>query len=105
MKLDLSRQWLQELPSDFFQKYKDLEELNLEKNNLVTLPPEIGQLHRLQKLNLSNNKLTVLPPEIGGLKKLQKLDINHNKLTALPSEIGQTCSKKFNVRSLHTNTS
>ena len=27
MKLDLSRQGLQELPSDFFQQYKNLEEL------------------------------------------------------------------------------
>jgi Leucine-rich repeat (LRR) protein len=88
MKLDLSRQGRQELPSDFFQKHKDLEELNLQLNNFVTLPPEIGELQSLQKLILSYNKLTALPPEIGQLQNLKELDLGNNNLTELPLQIG-----------------
>ena len=40
------------------------------RNNLESLPPEIGELQNLERLVLSNNKLTSLPPEIGKLKKL-----------------------------------
>ena len=52
MKLDLS---LQQLPSDFFQQHKDLEELSLIGcSNLNTLLPEIGQLQSLHKLTLGD---------------------------------------------------
>ena len=71
MKIDLSCQGVKELPSDFFLQHKDLEELNQEANNFVTLPPEIGELKSLQKLNLENNHLTALPPEFGQLQSLQ----------------------------------
>ncbi len=57
-------------------------------NELTVLPGEIGFLTALTKLNLYSNKLEVLPPEIGSLKALTHLDLYSNKLTALPSEIG-----------------
>ena len=79
---------LQELPSDFFQQYKDLEELELEVNNLVTLPPEIGQLQNLQKFWLEAKSITALPPEIGQLQNLQMLALWCPKITTLPPEIG-----------------
>lgn len=36
-------------------------------NDLVVLPPEIGQLTRLRELHIQNNRLSVLPPELGNL--------------------------------------
>jgi Leucine-rich repeat (LRR) protein len=65
MKLDLSYQRLKELPSDFFQQYKYLEEINIRGNPLSKLPPEIAKLKTLKKLTLDGNNLTYLPPEIG----------------------------------------
>ncbi len=63
MKLDLS---LKQLPSNFFQQHKDLEELSLIGcSNLNNLLPEIGLLQSLQKLTISGGDIKALPPEIG----------------------------------------
>ncbi len=65
-----------------------LKEINLNRNTMVTLPPEVGQLHSLIKLELQNNQLTNLPPEIGKLINLAELNLNQNKLITLPPQIG-----------------
>ena len=71
--------------------------LDLEDNNLKSLPPEIGQLTKLTKLYLGENELTSLPPEFGQLTNLTTLYLRGNKI---PSEfkIGEyevrTLSKK-----------
>jgi Leucine-rich repeat (LRR) protein len=63
-------------------------EVNLENNNLTSLPPEIGNLTNLKWLHLNNNNLTSLPPEIGNLSNLKYLYLYINNLTSLPPEIG-----------------
>ena len=63
--------------------------LNIENNNLTTLPPEIGNLINLQKFYCSYNKLIALPAEIGNLINLKKLDLSNNVLCSLPAEIGR----------------
>ena len=88
--------------------------IDLSRNNLTSLPPEIGQLTHLTHLDLSRNNLTSLPPEIGRLTHLTHLDLSRNdffssdrlatlpqlthltrislsdnNLTSLPPEIGQ----------------
>ncbi len=40
-------------------------QLVLRDNDLVALPPEIGNLIRLRELHIQGNRLTVLPPEMG----------------------------------------
>jgi Leucine-rich repeat (LRR) protein len=64
-------------------------ELDLGRQRLTILPPEIGQLTRLERLYLKDNQLTALPPEIGQLTALTELDVSNNQLTSLPPEIGQ----------------
>ena len=63
--------------------------LSLEKNQLTTLPPQIGQLTNLQRLHLQDNQLTTLPPGIGQLTNLTHLYLRQNQLTSLPPEIEQ----------------
>ena len=48
-----------------------------------------AQLTNLKRLDLDDNQLTSLPPEIGQLTNLHQLDLYNNQLTSLPAEIGQ----------------
>lgn len=68
---------------------KNLSILALQFNQLTFLPPEIGQLTNLKHLQLQHNLLTSLPLEIGQLINLEILDLDFNKLTSLPVEIGK----------------
>ena len=56
------------LLKDIPRKFPNLTYLNLELNELTTLPPEICDLGCLEVLVLHDNKLTTLPKEIGNLK-------------------------------------
>ncbi len=45
-----------------------------------SLPSSIGDLARLKKLNLDGNDVTTLPDQIGKLTQLQVLSVRHNQL-------------------------
>ncbi|KAF1810626.1 glucose-repressible alcohol dehydrogenase transcriptional effector [Eremomyces bilateralis CBS 781.70] len=85
--LDLSGQGLRLLSSALF-RFEFLEELHLDHNKLVRIPPEIGRLKNLIHLDISNNLLVELPGEIGLLSNLQELLLFDNSLEHLPVEIG-----------------
>jgi len=85
--LNLNYQNLKTVPDIVF-RLKNLEHLEWVGNHLEALPPQIGQLTNLRHLNLSNNQLRSLPSEIGQLTRLQDLQLLKNNLTHLPPEIG-----------------
>ena len=59
------------------------------KNELQTLPAEIGKLTSLTEINLLKSYcFHVIPPEIGKLKKLTYFDARMTSLESLPPEIG-----------------
>jgi len=64
--------------------------LNLSRNQLTSLPAEIGKLTLLEVLALGVNQLTSLPAEIWQLTPLRELYLDRNQLTRLPAENGQT---------------
>src|SRR3989304_6089190 len=86
-KLDISRNQLTSLPAEI-GGLQALQRLNVYNNRLTSLPEEIGRLQALQRLNVYNNRLTSLPGEIGRLQALQELNVASNWLTSLPGEIG-----------------
>ncbi|CAL1408748.1 unnamed protein product [Linum trigynum] len=69
----------------------NLMEINIDYcNDLVELPPEIGQLAEMKRLRITNcHNLTALPREIGGLVNLEELRISSCiEIAELPDSIG-----------------
>uniref|UniRef100_A0A8C2ZH21 Protein scribble homolog n=1 Tax=Cyclopterus lumpus TaxID=8103 RepID=A0A8C2ZH21_CYCLU len=64
-----------------------LEQLDLGSNELEVLPDTLGALPNLRELWLDRNQLSSLPPELGNLRKLVCLDVSENRLEELPSEL------------------
>lgn len=66
-----------------FQRAKEenITRLNLSKNNITVIPPNIKDLGNLVELYLYGNKIAVLPPEIGSLTHLQTLALNENQVS------------------------
>eukprot|EP00986_Skeletonema_menzelii_P013693 scaffold8164_cov156-Skeletonema_menzelii.AAC.14 len=63
--------------------------LNLLRNQLTTLPANIGDLKNLERLELANNNLSDIPSSIGKLTKLAHLNLESNELTSLPRDFGK----------------
>lgn len=85
--LDLSKAKITAIPPEFVNKIPHVEKVVLDKNHLVTLPPEIGNLPKLAYLSLFGNNLQSIPSTIGKLLSLQYLDLHLNNIESLPQEI------------------
>lgn len=88
IKLELKRDKLKAIPPEVFN-FVNLQYLDVSKNQLTEIPVEIGQLRNLQYLNLEKNKLERLPPQIGDLTNIYYLNVGQNELYSLPAEIGK----------------
>ncbi|CAM9540584.1 unnamed protein product, partial [Lampetra planeri] len=100
-----------ELPAGLFRLH-GLQVLDLSRNAIAALPPEVCQLTRLSTLRLSGNALRSLPDElfrceglrtlalannelrelsglVGRLSRLRRLELVGNRLTELPAELGE----------------
>ncbi|MEL6938223.1 MAG: leucine-rich repeat-containing protein kinase family protein [Cyanobacteria bacterium J06598_1] len=58
--------------------------LILTNNQLSTLPPTVGKLHRLQKFMLAGNQLESVPPALENCQNLELIRLSANRLKALP---------------------
>ncbi|CAN6645393.1 adenylate cyclase [Trichomonascus vanleenenianus] len=85
--LNLSKAKITSLSENFLEKIPMVEKLVLDKNHLLSLPPQIANLKRLTFLSLFSNQLASLPNEIGELKELRWLDVHSNNLKSLPDAI------------------
>ncbi|MFT4546042.1 MAG: leucine-rich repeat protein SHOC2 [Bacteroidia bacterium] len=79
---------LKEVPPEVFTEFPNLMLLDLSKNRLKGLPPQLGLLKKLKKLILFKNRIETLPAEIGELEDLRELVVNQNEMETLPYEIG-----------------
>ncbi len=86
LRLDLNRNQLTTIPLEIFQ-FKNLVELNLERNKLDSLPNKFV-FPNLTVLNLSKNRFKDFPEVICENVQLQQLFIGKNKLSAFPGSIG-----------------
>lgn len=103
-RLDLSRQDISSLPPEI-GTLTSLTHLILRHNSITTLPPEIGQLTNLIWVDLSHNNLTALLPDIGQLTKLNYVNLRSNQLASVPPEIGNLYNlTELNLNRNHLNT-
>ncbi len=79
---------IKNIPLEVFTEFPNLQWLDLSRNRIKEIPPQIGLLKKLKKLILEKNKIEALPAEIGELEDLRELIINRNELETLPAEIG-----------------
>ncbi|XP_037395888.1 DISP complex protein LRCH3 isoform X16 [Pygocentrus nattereri] len=70
------------LPEELGQ-LRQLTELDVSCNEIQTLPSQVGQLEALRDLNIRRNHLVRLPPELAELP-LVRLDFSCNKVTSIP---------------------
>jgi leucine-rich repeat protein SHOC2 len=70
-------------------KLENLEELDLGRNRLKIIPPEIASLHKLKVLVLDYDDIHEIPSFIGELKNLQQLSIRSNGGVKLPASLAK----------------
>ena len=75
---------------------RKLKYLDLQANNLVTLPEDIGKFDNLEELNLSSNQFSsasslvnpaLLFRALGSIAKLKRLNLSRNKFASFHAEM------------------
>ncbi|XP_048423178.1 putative disease resistance protein RGA3 [Pyrus x bretschneideri] len=72
------------VPSNTFQRFRDLRMLNLYNAGIEELPISIGKLKRLRYLNISWTGIKELPKSIGKLYNLQTLRMSYTHIKTFP---------------------
>ena len=90
--LTLSNAKIAAINESLFDKLPNLEKLILDRNHIVSFPPQIAKLRKLEHLSCNNNELATIPKEIGQLQELMFLDLHYNNIKSLPGEIWQMVS-------------
>ena len=87
--LEIDHNELESLPPDIFSGLSALEVLEIDSNPLESLPPDIfSGLSSLKVLEMGGIRLTSLPVHIfSGLSSLKRLHLSTNRLTSLPPDI------------------
>ena len=96
-RLRLARNGFKQLPNEMGTYLKQVMKLDLQHNDLQTIPRCILELPSLCELNLSNNKLTEIPDVPEWSSCLTVLDLSHNQLTSMPLNAVATAIRNLNL--------
>ncbi|CAM9669490.1 unnamed protein product [Scytosiphon promiscuus] len=86
--LNLGRNQLKSLPPEL-GKVGTLETLWVDDNAITDFPRSVLQLKRLQELRLSGNRIPEVPEEIAALSELRVLALDNNEIKTVPKAIGK----------------
>jgi adenylate cyclase len=90
------------LPNDFFNFVPNVHTINLDRNQLISLPDSINMAAWLENLTISCNSLNEISLlNFSRLVNLKRLDLHGNNLKMIPSEIWQ--SPTLNYLNLSSN--
>lgn len=95
-KIFISHTKLQSIPTDIFTNCKYVEYLKISHNQLTEIPREIVNMYKLEILNVNGNQITSLPNIFDKLENLYYLQAADNKLTNLPQSL-KNCPKLVNL--------
>ena len=85
--LNIASAKLVEFKEQIFEYMPNLTKMNLDKNHLSHMSPQIGRLSRLEHFSMAKNPLNLIPPSIGNLTELKYLNIRECNVKSLPPEI------------------
>jgi Leucine-rich repeat (LRR) protein len=80
---------------DTLANLSGLEELDLGRNGISTVPRQVASLRGLKKLSLDYNSISVLPSFVGDLPNLQELSLNANGGVTLPASLAKVKGLKL----------
>ena len=85
--LDISHNFIEDLPNDVFTNATILLACYLGNNKLKSFPPSFLNLASIIRVRAEKNQLKSLPSNFGILETLRHLDISGNKISQLPESI------------------
>ena len=94
--LDISHNFIEELPIDVFDSATTLLACHLGNNKLRSLPPSFINLTSIIRIIVRKNQLKSLPFDFGKLRTLRFLDISDNVIKQLPKSIVELRLRKWN---------
>ncbi|BDD01328.1 leucine-rich repeat domain-containing protein [Persicobacter psychrovividus] len=68
---------------------KNLKNLDLEYNELTSIPDYVFEIPSLEILGFRGNKISEIPEKISKLQKLRRIYVTNNQLKTLPKAFGQ----------------
>jgi len=87
----MTRNKISSIPEEI-RDLKCLKTLEMNDNNITTLPDWLGELTEVERLDFQSNKLNRIPDSITNLTKLRTLDVRYNEIISLPEDLGN-CSE------------
>lgn len=88
-KRNLMEHTPEELNSDIFSNFKELETIEIDHNVLSEVPESILHLPKIKQISLTGNEILYLPESISNLSYLKELYVSSNHLTNLPNSLGK----------------
>lgn len=85
--LNLSENFIKELPDDYFKNHSALKRLYLQNNSFEKLPASITSLGKLAILDVSKNLIKELPSDLSNVESLRYLNFAVNDITNLPESL------------------
>ncbi|XP_019639559.1 PREDICTED: leucine-rich repeat-containing protein 20-like isoform X3 [Branchiostoma belcheri] len=79
----LNSNLLKLLPKRLPAQFPHLQELQLSRNQLQSLPAELQQLQQLQRLDISHNRFSIFPEAVFQLKALVSLNASNNAIVGV----------------------
>jgi Leucine-rich repeat (LRR) protein len=106
-RLDISHNFIQELPSILFQVYEEegyiqhglgcLQELHCSHNFIESIPNSLFGLHNVYLLDFTSNCVQELNEEVGNMTSLTTLLLGSNQISSIPT----TLSNLVNLQQLN----